>query len=76
MGGEFSQELEEALDLLLREPGLGLKRYAYLLDDSALRFWALDRFPFLVFYCVQADALQVLRILHERRDIPTAWAVH
>jgi toxin ParE1/3/4 len=47
-----------------------------LLAGNALRFWSLDRFPFLVFYRVQGDELQVLRILHERRDIPTAWMVH
>jgi toxin ParE1/3/4 len=76
LGEEFAQELEQALDVLLRQPGMGSKRYAYLLEGNALRFWALDRFPFLVFYRVQGDALQVLRILHERRDIPTAWMLH
>jgi toxin ParE1/3/4 len=76
LGEEFSQELEQALDVLLRQPGMGSKRYAYLLAGNALRFWSLDRFPFLVFYRVQSDELQVLRILHERRDIPTAWMIH
>jgi plasmid stabilization system protein ParE len=31
LGEEFSQELEQALDVLLRQPGMGSKRYAYLL---------------------------------------------
>jgi toxin ParE1/3/4 len=76
LGEEFIAELESALALLLTQPGMGSKRYAYLLDDSTLRFWAIGRFPFLVFYRVEGDYLTVLRILHERRDIQTAWMVH
>ena len=76
LGDEFAQELEQALDVLLHQPGMGSKRYAYLLDGNALRFWSLNRFPFLVFYRLLNDELQVLRILHERRDIQAAWAAH
>jgi toxin ParE1/3/4 len=76
LGEEFITELERALALLLTQPGMGSKRYAYLLPDRTLRFWAMDRFPFLVFYHVHGDDLTVLRILHERRDIQTAWMVH
>jgi hypothetical protein len=53
---EFAQELEQALDVLLRQPGMGSKRYAYLLAGNALRFWSLDRFPFLVFYRVLSES--------------------
>ena len=75
LGEEFAQELEQALDVLLHQPGMGSKRYAYLLDDSALRFWSLDRFPFLLFYRVRNDELQVLRILHEPRLFVTDFSV-
>jgi toxin ParE1/3/4 len=76
LGEEFTHELEQAFSVLLEQPAMGSKRYAYLLAERALRFWSLDRFPFLVFYRVQGDELQVLRILHERRDIQTAWTAH
>jgi toxin ParE1/3/4 len=73
----FNNELEQALRLLLEQPGIGSRRYAHLSKDGLLRFWALDRFPFLVFYRVmqsgQEPALEVLRVIHERRDIPRLW---
>lgn len=76
LGEQFTTELEQALALLLLQPGIGSRRYAHLLKDKRLRFWALDRFPFLVFYQIEGEYLEVLRILHERRDIQTAWALH
>jgi toxin ParE1/3/4 len=74
---EFTHELEHVLLLLLEQPGMGSRRYAHLSKDGLLRFWALDRFPFLVFYRVlqegQESILEVLRVIHERRDIPKMW---
>lgn len=37
-----------------------------------LRFWALTRYPHLVFYIERDDHIDVWRVLHGRRDIP-AW---
>lgn len=76
LGEEFTDELVQAFELLARQPHVGSRRYAHLLEGGNLRFWALDRFPFLVFYQVQDDALAVLRVLHERRDIQSAWGSH
>jgi toxin ParE1/3/4 len=73
LGDAFTAELTQVFNLLLRQPGIGSKRYAYLLSGNALRFWSMDRFPFLIFYRAVDKELQILRILHERRDIPTAW---
>lgn len=51
------------------QPGVGSRRYAHFLPDQSLRVWQLDRFPFLVFYRIDGVWLEVLRVLHERRDL-------
>jgi toxin ParE1/3/4 len=32
--------------------------------------WPLRRFPHLVFYVVEADRIDVWRVLHGERDVP------
>lgn len=51
-------------------PGTGSPRYGNLLGIRGLRSWQLDRFPYLIFYIERADHLDVLRLLHQSRDIP------
>ena len=51
-------------------PGTGSPRYGNLLGIRGLRSWPLDRFPYLIFYIERADHLDVLRLLHQSRDIP------
>jgi toxin ParE1/3/4 len=65
----FVSELEATLHALCQQPGLGSRRYAHLLPNQSLRVWRLDRFPFLLFYLVDGAWIDVLRVLHERRDI-------
>jgi toxin ParE1/3/4 len=67
----FVTELESTLHDLCFEPDMGSRRYAHLLPDQSLRVWQLDHFPFLLFYRVDG-MLDVLRVLHERRDILAA----
>ncbi|SPD66872.1 conserved protein of unknown function (plasmid) [Cupriavidus taiwanensis] len=52
------------------------RAYAHLLPDASLRVWSLDRFPFLVFYRVSGEVLDVVRVLHERRDIAASLIAH
>lgn len=65
----FVNEFEAALQDLCNHPVKGSRRYAHLLPDRALRVWQLERFPFLIFYRRQGKTLEVLRVLHERRDL-------
>jgi toxin ParE1/3/4 len=65
----FVAELEATLHGLCLQPGLGSRRYAHFLSDRSLRMWQLDRFPFLLFYRVDGVWVDVLRVLHERRDL-------
>jgi toxin ParE1/3/4 len=36
-----------------------------------LRNWAVKGFPYLVFYIERDDHIEVWRVLHGRRDIPS-----
>lgn len=76
LGGAFTDELLSVLAFLVEHPSVGSRRYAHLLPDESLRVWSLDRFPFLVFYRVSDEVLDVVRVLHERRDIVASLIAH
>lgn len=65
-------ELEVAYRHIQRAPATGSPRYAHELNLPGLRFWACTRYPYLVFYMELADRVEVWRVLHARRDIPTS----
>lgn len=76
-GGErvalrFIGAVERAYTHIGRHPASGSPRYAHELDIPGLRFWPLERFPYLVLYLERHDHVDVWRLLHGRRDIP-AW---
>jgi toxin ParE1/3/4 len=50
---------------------MGSPRYAYELGLEGVRAWPLRRFPYLIFYIEKPDALDVWRVLHGQRDIPS-----
>lgn len=72
----FVDELDVTLHGLCFQPGVGSRRYAHFLTDQSLRVWQLDRFPFLLFYRVDGQMLDVLRVLHERRDLSADLIAH
>lgn len=67
----FVDALEDAYAILGRHPAIGASRYAAELDIPELRSWALPRFPYVIFYTERRDHIDVWRVLHGRRDIPT-----
>lgn len=74
-GGErlelrFVDALDAAFEHLERNPGMGSLRYAEKLRHSDLRFWAVKRFPYLIFYVDQPTHIDVWRVLHDKRDLP------
>lgn len=78
-GGEslalrFVDALEHAVGRIGRSPHVGSLRFSYELDIPELRAWALNRFPYIVFYVAGDDRIDVWRVLHSRRDIPKALA--
>lgn len=68
----FIDALEQAYAQIGRHPAIGSPRYAHELNLPGLRFSALRRYPYLVFYVEHADHVDVWRVPHGQRDIP-AW---
>jgi len=67
----FADALQRALRHISRHRASGSSRYASELDLPGLRFWPLKRYPFLVFYVERDEHVDVWRILHGERDIPS-----
>lgn len=67
----FIAALERAYAHLAHHPSTGSVRYADTLDLPGLRFWPLAGYPHLVFYMDRHDHVDVWRVLHGQRDIPT-----
>jgi toxin ParE1/3/4 len=67
----FVDAVERAVGQIGRSPHSGSLRFSYELEIPGLRVRPLVRFPYLVFYVVDDEVVDVWRILHTRRDIPT-----
>ncbi|AYF77887.1 type II toxin-antitoxin system RelE/ParE family toxin [Nocardia yunnanensis] len=62
--------LQATYRLIGLHPGIGSPRYGHELDIPGLRGRALTRLPYTVLYLERDDHIDVLRVLHQRRDIP------
>ena len=67
----FVDALQRACDHLAHQPATGSLRYARDLDLPGLRSWPLERYPYLIFYVEHTDRVDVWRLLHAERDIPS-----
>lgn len=67
----FIDALAQAYQHIGRHPATGSPRYAHELNLPGLRSWPLTKYPHLVFYMERADHIDVWRVLHGQRDIPT-----
>ena len=67
----FVDSLEQTYRYIQSRPGAGSPRYAHELNLSGLRFWRCKRFPYLVFYMETAEQINIWRVLHGSRDIPS-----
>lgn len=67
----FIDALERAYSHIGRHPGAGSPPYALELDLAGLRAWPLKGYPHLVFYVEHAGQVDVWRVLHGQRDIPS-----
>ena len=67
----FIDELETAYRHIAQYPASGSSRYASELDVPGLRSWALRRYSYVVFYREHGGHVDVWRVLHGRRDIPS-----
>jgi len=67
----FVDELEAAVAHLLQHPMTGSLRFSYELEIPGLRSWPVQKFPYLVFYVADDERIDIWRVLHAHRDIPT-----
>ena len=67
----FIDTLEHAFRQIAQHPASGSPRYAHELDLPGLRSWRVKRHPYLVFYLEHRDHIDVWRVLHAQRDVPT-----
>lgn len=67
----FIHVLEQAYAHIALHPSIGSPRYAHELNLPGLRFWSLKPYPYLIFYIERELCIDVWRILHGQRDIPT-----
>jgi toxin ParE1/3/4 len=72
----FIDALERGLAHIARHPRNGSLRFAYELDIPELRTWPLPRYQYLVVYVEHESRVDVWRVLHMRRDSPTALAAN
>ena len=67
----FIEALEKAYEHIGCHPATGSLRHAHELNLPDLRFWPLAHYPHLVFYIECHDHIDVWRVLHGQRDIPS-----
>jgi len=67
----FIDALQSAYRAIGDRPALGSPRYAQELVLPGLRSLAVKGFPYLVFYIERDDHIDIWRVLHGRRDIPS-----
>lgn len=67
----FVDELEAAIAHLLQHSMTGSLRFSYELEIPGLRGWPVQKFPFLVFYVADDERIDIWRVRHAHRDIPT-----
>lgn len=71
VAGRFLDMFEFAIRQIRQEPGIGSPRLALALRSPALRIWPIKGFPHLILYLDLPDGVQIWRVLHSARDIPT-----
>ena len=75
VAGRFVDAVEQAMRHVARSPHSGSLSFAHEVGIPELRVWPLARFPYLVFYRVRPHHVDVLRVLHSRRDVPASFHV-
>jgi toxin ParE1/3/4 len=78
-GPEVVRRFLEAARMAFREigarPGAGSPRYGEKLRAPHLRTRRVSRFPYLIFYVESEDVIEVMRVLHEKRDVRRAFSI-
>jgi toxin ParE1/3/4 len=68
---EFVAQFEDLIELISKHPAIGSSGYAHALQIEGLRDLPFKKFPFVVFHVEYERHIEVIRILHEKTDIPS-----
>jgi toxin ParE1/3/4 len=66
----FIGALEAAYRFIGENPAAGSPRWGHFLELPGLRSWRLKGFPWMAFYVERSDHIDIVRLLHSKRDIP------
>ncbi len=69
----FVDAVERTSQRAGNNPQLGSLRFAYELGLPGLQVLAIGRHPFLMFYVERDELVDVWRLLHASRDLPTRF---
>ena len=69
-GIKFLTELEKCFNFVKDFPDAGSVRIGHLVGRADIRTWPMRKFPFLLIYKATSNQVNILRVLHQRRDIP------
>jgi toxin ParE1/3/4 len=67
----FIDTLKRNVDMIGKTPRIGSPRYSHELNIPSLRFQKMGKFPYLIFYVEHEEYIDILRVLHEHRDLPS-----
>ena len=67
----FVEQLEQANQRISNDPEIYSPRWGTELNFPGLRSLRVSKFPYFIFYIEQADHIDVWRVLHAQRDIPS-----
>jgi len=68
----FITVLERALGHIGEFPESGATRLCVEAGLDGVRYWSLERYPFIIFYRPEADCVEVWRVLHSHGDTLSA----
>lgn len=68
----FLRRLEATLVKIAQQPAAGSPRYGHELQISDLRQWPIKQFPYFIFYAERERHIEIVRVLHSSRDIPSS----
>ena len=66
---KFINAIEKALRFILAFPEAGSSRLSEILGLKQFKTWPLTKFPFLVVYIVEDESIEIVRLIHQKRDL-------
>ena len=70
---DFIDALEASYHAIGVHPGIGSPRRVDLFGIADLRGFPVRRYPYILIYIDRTDHIDLVRVLHARRDIPAQF---